>query len=144
MEKFGINGVSAETVSHLGKSLDDKVNEFLSRPIEQPIMYLIVDAVYVKVRRHSRYVNTAVLIIAGIREDGYRELLGFCGADSENEGFWHSLFDDLKSRGVRGVHLVISDGHKGIQRTSFLGASWQMCQVQFFRAILRNDPKKRQ
>ena len=54
MEKFGINGVSAETVSHLSKSLDDKVNEFLSRPIEQPILYLIVDAVYVKVRRHSR------------------------------------------------------------------------------------------
>ena len=121
-----------KTVSHLGKSLDDKVNEFLSRPIEQPILYLIVDAVYVKVRRQSRYVNTAVLIIAGIREDGYREILGFCSAESENEGFWLSLFDDLKSRGLRGVHLVISDGHEGIQnavKTSFLGASWQMCQV---------------
>jgi transposase-like protein len=46
MEKFGISGVSAETVSHLGKSLDDKVNEFLSLPIEQPIMCLIIDAVY--------------------------------------------------------------------------------------------------
>ena len=147
MEKFGINGVSAETVSHLGKSLDDKVNKFLNRPIEQPILYLIVDAVYVKVRRHSRYVNTAVLIIAGIREDGYREILGFCDADSENEGFWLSLFDDLKSRGLRGVHRVISDGHEGIQKavkTSFPGASWQMCQVHFFRAILRNVPKKRQ
>lgn len=147
MEKFGVNGVSAETVSHLGKSLDDKVNEFLSRPIEQPILYLIVDAVYVKVRRQSRYVNTAVLIIAGIREDGYREILGFCDADSENEGFWLSLFDDLKSRGLRGVQLVISDGHEGIQKavkTSFPGASWQMCQVHFLRAILRNVPKKRQ
>ncbi|MFA5332403.1 MAG: transposase [Methanoregula sp.] len=108
------------------------MNEFLNRPIEQPILYLIVDAVYVKVRRHSRYVNTAVLIIAGIREDGYREILGFCVADSENEGFWLSLFEDLKSRGLRGVQLVISDGHEGIQKavkTSFLGASWQMCQV---------------
>ena len=88
MEKFGVNGVSAETVSHLGKALDEKVNEFLSRPIEQPIVYLIVDAVYVKVRRHSRYLNTAVLIIAGIREDGYREILGIRIADNENEGFW--------------------------------------------------------
>ncbi len=147
MEQFGIRSVSAETVSHLGKALDETVHEFLTRPIEQPIVYLIVDAVYVKVRRHSRYVNTAVLIIAGIREDGYREILGVRIADSENEGFWRSLFDDLKSRGLRGIQMVISDGHEGIQKavkTSFIGASWQMCQVHFLRAILRNIPKKRQ
>ena len=147
MEKFGVTGVSAETVSHLGKVLDEKVKEFLSRPIEQPIVYLIVDAVYVKVRRNSRYLNTAVLIIAGIREDGYREILGVHVADSENEGFWLSLFEELKSRGLHGVQLVISDGHEGIQKavkTSFIGASWQMCQVHFLRAILRNIPRKRQ
>lgn len=147
MEQFGVTGVSAETVSHMGKVLDEKVNEFLNRPIEQPIVYLIVDAVYVKVRRHSRYVNTAMLIIAGIREDGYREILGVRIADNENEGFWKSLFDDLKARGLHGVQLVISDGHEGIQnavKTSFVGASWQMCQVHFLRAILRNIPKKRQ
>jgi transposase-like protein len=147
MEKFGVTGVSAETVSHMGKALDEKVREFFSRPIEQPIVYLIVDAVYVKVRRNSRYVNLAVLIIAGIREDGYREILGVDVADSENEGFWLSLFDELKSRGLRGVQLVISDGHEGIQnavKTSFIGASWQMCQVHFLRAILRNIPRKRQ
>ncbi len=146
IEEFGVTGISAETVSHMGKVLDEKVNEFLNRPIEQPIIYLIVDAVYVKVRHQSRYVNQAVLIIAGIREDGYREILGVRVADSEDEGFWFSLFEDLKIRGLRGVQLVISDGHKGIQhavKTSFLGASWQMCQVHFLRAILRNIPNKR-
>jgi len=147
MEKSGVSGVSAETVSHLGKALDEKVNEFLNRPIEQPIAYLIVDAVYVKVRYHSRYMNTAVLIIAGIREDGYREILGVQIADSGNDGFWRSLFDDLKSRGLHGVQLVISDGHEGIQnavKTSFVGVSWQMCQVHFLRAILWNVPRTRQ
>lgn len=146
MEEFGVTGISAETVSHMGKALDEKVNEFLNRPIEQPVVYLIVDAVYVKVRHQSRYVNQAVLIIAGIREDGYREILGIRVADCEDEGFWFSLFEDLKVRGLRGVQLVISDGHKGIQqsvKTSFLGASWQMCQVHFLRAILRNIPNKR-
>ena len=147
MEKMGIKGVSAETVSHLGKALDEQVNEFLNRPIEQPIVYLIVDAVYVKVRYHCRVVNMAVLIIAGVREDGYREILGVQVADSEIEGFWLSLFEDLKTRGLHGVQLVISDGHKGIQKavqTSFLGASWQMCQVHFLRAILRNISRKHQ
>jgi len=100
MEKFGVNGVFAEMVSHLGKALDEKVNEFLTRLIEQPIIYLIGDAVHVKVRRNSRYLNTAVLIIAGIREDGYREILGIPVAESENERFRLSLFDELKSRGL--------------------------------------------
>ena len=40
---------------------------------------------------------------------------------------------------------MISDGHKGIQKAvnkSFLGASWQMCQMHLVRAILRNVAKK--
>ena len=40
---------------------------------------------------------------------------------------------------------MISDGHKGIQaavRKAFLGASWQMCNVHFMRAVLKNIPKK--
>jgi putative transposase len=43
------------------------------------------------------------------------------------------------------VRLVISDGHEGIQNAvqkSFVGASWQMCQVHFIRAVLKNTPKK--
>lgn len=146
MEELGIPHVSAETVSNFGKRLDQHVKDFLSRPIEQPIIYLIVDAVYIKVRCHGRYVNQAVLIVAGIREDGYREILGVQVADSEGEGFWMSLFDDLKSRGLQGVQLVISDGHKGIRsavKESFIGASWQLCQVHYLRAILRNIPNKR-
>jgi len=50
-------------------------------------------------------------------------------------------------RGLSGVKLVISDGHKGIQKAvekPFLGASWQMCQVHFMRAVLRNIAKKYQ
>jgi len=147
LEKLGNISISAETVSHLGKALDEKVYEFLNRPIEQPIIYLIVDAVYVKVRRQSRYINQAVLIIAGVREDGCREILGVQIADCEKEGFWNLLFEDLKKRGLCGVQLVISDGHKGIQnavKKSFLGASWQMCQVHFLRAVLSKIPKKRQ
>ena len=145
MEAFGIKDISADTVSRISKELDEKVEEFLNRPIEQPIIYLIVDAVYVKVRCHGRYVNQAVLLIAGVREDGIREILGVRIADGEDEGFWLSLFEDLKSRGIRGVQLVTSDGHKGIQKAvkvAFLGASWQMCAVHYSRAILRNVPRK--
>ena len=142
---LGLDQLSPSSISRISKELDDKVNEFLNRPLEKKIKYLFVDASYFKVRVESRYVNRAFLVITGIREDGYREILGARIADSEDELFWSGLFDDLKLRGLSGVELVISDGHKGIQKAvqeSFLGASWQMCHVHFIRAVLKNIPNK--
>lgn len=142
---LGLDQLSPSSISRISKELDDKVNEFLNRPIEEKIKYLFVDASYFKVRVESRYVNRAFLIITGVREDGYREILGARIADGEDELFWSGLFDDLKLRRLSGVELVVSDGHKGIQKAvqeSFLGASWQMCHVHFIRAVLKNIPNK--
>lgn len=145
VSRLGIEDLSASSVSRIARELDEKVEEFLKRPIERPISYLFVDASYFKVRTNSRYVTKAFLIVVGIRDDGYREILGARIADGEYELFWSELFQDLKDRGLSGVQLVISDGHKGIQKAvekSFLGASWQMCHVHLVRAALRNVAKK--
>jgi putative transposase len=145
VSRLGIENFSASSVSRIAKELDEKVEEFLKRPIEHPIEYLFVDASYFKVRTESRYVTKAFLIVTGIRDDGYREILGARIADGEDELFWSGLFQDLKDRGLSEVKLVISDGHKGIQKAvekSFLGASWQMCHVHLVRAVLRNVAKK--
>lgn len=145
VSRLGIEELSASSVSRIAKELDEKVEEFLKRPIEHPIHYLFVDASYFKVRTDSRYVTKAFLVVMGIRDDGYREILGARIADGEDELFWSGLFQDLADRGLSGVKLVISDGHKGIQKAvekSFLGASWQMCHVHLVRAVLRNVAKK--
>jgi transposase-like protein len=147
VSQFGIEDLSASSVSRISKELDAKVEEFLKRPIEHPIPYLFVDASYFKVRTDSKYVTKAFLVVTGIRDDGYREILGARIADGEDELFWSGFFQDLIDRGLSGVKLVISDGHKGIQKAverPFLGASWQMCQVHFMRAVLRNVSKKYQ
>jgi len=145
VSRLGIDELSASSVSRIAKELDEKVEEFLKRPIEHPIQYLFVDASYFKVRTDSRYVTKAFLVVMGIRDDGYREILGARIADGEDEIFWSGLFQDLADRGLSGVKLVVSDGHKGIQKAvekSFLGASWQMCHVHLVRAVLRNVAKK--
>jgi putative transposase len=145
MREFGLENISASEVSRIAKKLDEEVQQFLNRPIEEPIPFLYIDASYFKVRTDGRYVNKALLIASGIRQDGYREILSAAVADSEDESCWEDLFEGLKSRGLRGVQLVISDGHKGIQKAvkeCFLGASWQMCIVHFMRAVLKNIPKK--
>jgi putative transposase len=145
VSKFGLENISASEVSRIAKELDEKVREFLNRPIESEISYLFVDASCFKIRSEGRYKSKALLIVTGIHENGYREVLGAKVEDNEDEPAWERLFEELKARGLKGVKLVISDGHKGIQKAvekSFLGASWQMCNVHFMRAVLKNIPKK--
>lgn len=111
------------SVSRISHDLDDQVKAFLNRPIERSIPYLYVDASYFKVRDGPRYVSKALLVTGGVREDGYREILGARIAACENEIFWSGLFDEMKERGLNGVQLVISDGHQEIQTGSVCGIS---------------------
>jgi len=144
---LGVEQLSSASVSRMAKDLDEQVQAFFTRPIEEPIPYLFVDASYYKVRDGARYVTKAVLVASGVRADGYREILSANVTDCENEAFWAGQFEELKERGLTGVQLVVSDGHTGIQKAAeaaFLGASWQMCQVHCTRAVLRNIPKKLQ
>lgn len=145
VKNFGLDRLSASEVSRICKILDEKVEEFLKRPIETKIRYLLVDATYFKVRQGAQYKTRALLIVTGIREDGLREILGASIAESEDSGYWSALFRSLKDRGLDGVEMVISDAHKGIQKAvqlSFVGASWQYCHVHFSRAVLESIPKK--
>jgi len=147
VQHLGIEQLSPASVSRMAKDLDEQVQAFFQRPIEQEMPYLFVDASYYKVRDGARYSTKALLVTAGGRDDGFREILGARITDGENEAFWSGLFEDLKERGLTGVQLIISDGHTGIQKAAeaaFLGASWQMCQVHCSRAVLKNIPKKYQ
>jgi len=128
VQHLGIEQLSPASVSRMAKDLDDHVQEFLNRPIEQEIPYLFVDASYYKVREGARYITKALLVTAGVRDDGFREILGARITDCENEEFWAGVFEDLKERGLTSVQRIISDGHSGIQKAAeaaFLGASWQ-------------------
>jgi len=145
--RLGVEGISTSSVSRITKELDVKICEFLSKPIEHEIPYMFIDATYLKVRDGLHYENKALFIVSGVRDDGLREILGTRLADSADSLFWQDLFDDLKERGLRGFKLIVSDGHKGIQkavREFFIGSSWQMCHVHLIRQALKKVPKKKQ
>ena len=142
---LGVNQISASYVSKVARELDVKVTEFMERTIESHIPYLYIDASYFKVRDGVKYVNKALLVVVGVRTDGYREILAARVADAEHELTWEGMFSDLKERGLTKVDLIISDGHTGIQSAAgkmFPGSSWQMCHVHFIRAVLRKVPRK--
>lgn len=146
LEKMGGFELSAATVSCVAQELDEKLAEFRRRRLDAHTWpYLIVDACYVKVRKGGHVVNHAVLIVAGVNDDGRREILTWSLADLESEDTWTEVFRELRGRGVRGVRWVISDGHEGIRAAvarQYIGASWQRCWTHFMRNVLAKVGRK--
>jgi transposase-like protein len=131
---------SKSTVSSLAGSLDSELHAWRERRLEADAYpYLFVDARYEKARVDGRVVSQGVLIVSGVRDDGFREILALEVAHTESEATYHELFRSLKARGLRGVELVVSDDHQGLTAAverHFQGASWQRCQVHYQRNLL--------
>jgi putative transposase len=131
---------SKSLVSSLAGSLDAELRAWRERRLEGTAYpYLFVDARYEKVRVGHRIVSQGVLIVSAVRDDGFREILGVEGADTESEATYQDLFRSLKARGLKGVELVVSDDHEGLKAAvfrHFQGASWQRCQVHYARNLL--------
>lgn len=121
---------SKSTVSRLTKALDEPVAAFLARRLEAPYPFVIVDALFTKVRTDKRVLSKALLIASGVRADGFREVLGLAIGDAESFVAWDEMFRGLKNRGLRDVDLVVSDDHRGLREAiakNFVGATWQRC-----------------
>lgn len=143
VQAMGGTGISKSQVSRLCEEIDERVEAFLTRPIEGEWVYLWIDATYLKVRQGGRIVSVAVTIAVGVNTDGRREVLGMAIGPSEAETFWTGFLRDLVRRGLSGVKLVISDAHEGIKASvaRVLNTSWQRCRVHFQRNVLAHAGK---
>lgn len=144
VKAMGGSGVSKSQVSRLCEEIDERVDAFLSRPIEGAWPYLWIDATYVKVREGGRIVSMAVIIAVGVNTDGRREVLGVATGPSEAEPFWKAFLRSLADRGLRGVKLVVSDDHKGLRAAAskVFNATHQRCRVHWLRNALVHVPTK--
>jgi putative transposase len=122
--------VSSMQVSRAAAQLDQVLEGWRTRPLGE-CRYLYLDARYEKARIDGHVRDVAVLIALGVSADGKRQLLGVSVSLSEQEVHWRSFLQSLISRGLRGVQLVVSDAHAGLQaarKAVFGGIPWQRCQ----------------
>jgi transposase-like protein len=128
---------SKSLVSSLAGSLDAELEVWRTRKLEaEAYPYLFVDARYEKVRVGGRVVSQGVLVVSGVRDDGFREILAVEVADTESEASYQELFRSLKAKGLCGVELVVSDDQRGLKAAverHFQGASWQRCLLSTMR-----------
>jgi transposase-like protein len=137
--------ISKSQVSELSKGLDEEVQKWRMSQLTKQYPYLVVDARVERIRRDGSVIPQSVLVVVGIDNEGFREVLGVWCADSESEASWSMVFRELQERGLHGVNYVVSDDHKGLTKAiahQFQGAIWQRCQVHFIRNVRAMVSKK--
>ncbi len=137
---------SASTISRVTGKLDEELERFARRPLEEEYPYLVLDARYEKIREHGVISSRAVQVAIGINWEGRRCVLGVELANRESESSWKEFLLGLKQRGLRGVVCVISDDHAGLRKSIpevLPEASWQRCYVHFLRNTLDHLPRKK-
>ena len=70
---------------------DERVGEFLNRPLTGEWPYVWLDATYLKVRQGGRIVPVAAIIAVAANIEGRREIIGLGIGPSEAETFWTEL-----------------------------------------------------
>lgn len=144
-KSLGIDSISRGKVALITKELNEQVEAFRKRPLNQTYPVLWVDALYEKINYDRHVKNMAVLVVVGVDESGRRDILAIEPMQDESEATYRELFQSLMDRGLKDTWLVVSDTHKGLVKavqTSFIGCSWQHCKVHFMRNILAHLPAK--
>lgn len=138
-KELGIENISASQVSQINKGLDEQVEAFRNRPLQQTYPFVWVDALYEKVRDYDgKVISTAVMIAYGVNLEGKKEILAIEPFANESTETWRLFFEKLRRRGLKEIALLISDAHEGIQSgfKQLYRGGWQRCKVHFMRNIL--------
>ena len=90
--------------------------------------------------------NVSILVAIGVDQDGCRHVLGVQEGSKEDKESWTRFLRHLKTRGLKGVKLFVSD--KCLRLVESLAdfypqAKWQRCVVHFYRNVFTAVPKGR-
>ena len=137
---------SASTISAINQRLDEELERFMCRQLEEEYSYVILDARYERVRQEGIISSRAALVAIGVDWEGRRQVLGVELANRESSSSWKEFLLRLKSRGLRGVIFVVSDDHPGLKSAIaqvLPEALWQRCYVHFLRNALDYLPRRK-
>ena len=138
--------VSSGTVSNLNKKIYEKIEKWRNRTIEGQYPFVYLDGICLKRTWGGEVRNVSVLVAIGVKDDGYREIIGVAeGAKEDKEG-WSNFLRNLVNRGLSGVRLIVSDKCAGLVESLgdfYPDADWQRCVVHFYRNVFTQVPKSK-
>ena len=142
-------GISAQTVSRITRSLDAEVRRYHTRPLADAYQYVLLDGITFRVKGATGAKKRLVLCAYGITPEGRRELLSFRQAPSESAAQWEAFLQDLYQRGLEGqeLQLVTTDGAPGLHRaldTVYPYVPRQRCWAHKLRNVAAKLPRRHQ
>lgn len=132
--------VSESLVSSITDKILVEVEEWQQRPLEELYPVVYIDAIHFSVREDGKISKIAAYIILALNEFGLKEVLGIYVGENESSKYWLGILNELKSRGVKEIWVLCSDGLTGIKEAiavAFPKTEHQTCIVHMVRNTLK-------
>src|SRR5215211_2602577 len=144
-EAFDGPVVSKSTVSRICADTRERYRAWCGRRLdEHELVYLFLDAVYLKLRPDDTPAE-GVLVAWGVTLEGRKVLLGLQLGSRESYEDWLDFGRDLLARGARPPALLIADGAPGLwkaRRELWPDALEQRCTVHALRNVTKKLPER--
>lgn len=138
-ETFDLD-LSPDLISKITDAVLEEVRDWQARPLDRVFPVIFLDAVICKVRDGGSVKNKAAHLAVGVDAEGRKQVLGIWVETTEGAKFWLRVLNELRSRGVEDVLIVVCDGLTGLPtaiETVWPDAVVQTCIVHLVRASLR-------
>lgn len=141
---YGVT-IGKDEIMKLISVVNEETEKWRNRPLKPLYVFTYADCLYVSIKGPLITEKKAIYTIIGVDANGYKDVLGFWIDKSESASFWTSVFEDLKTRGVKDILYMSSDGiagFKGSLETVFPKTQGQRCVVHLTRNLYKLCPKK--
>jgi len=101
---------------------------WLSRPLEPMYPVVFFDALQMRLLAQGQVRNQPIYWALGLLPDGTRDIAGVWIQTTEGVRFWPKVFNDLQTRGVRDMLVVVTDSLQGMPEA--LGVAYPATTLQ--------------
>jgi len=105
---------SASAVSRLNQTLTQQYEAWRQRSLQAHYRVMYLDGIHFTVRHGDKTDGTIILTALGVDLEGSREVLALRACAEESKDGWSCLLQDLRTRGVTQIDLMVTDGHDGL------------------------------
>jgi putative transposase len=138
---------SASAVSRLNQSLTEQFETWRERRLLSHYRILYLDGIYLSVRHGDQTDSTVILTALGVDLEGTKDVLALRACAEEATDGWSCLLQDLRTRGVTELDLIVTDGHDGLLAavsSLFPATPRQRCLVHKQRNVMNAIPRREQ
>lgn len=136
---------SPSAVSRLNRDLEQQLQAWRERPLQEHWRILYLDGIQFSVRHGDKVDATMILTALGVDMAGNKEVLALRACAEESKDGWTSVLEDIRRRGATQLDLIVTDGHDGLLTAVtelFPATPRQRCLLHKQRNVFNAIPRR--